>query len=220
MCSSNSGAKSQLRLAKKQFAFQQEQVAKAEAREAERKANIERGLGSISDQFSKFDDPYYKNISDTYFNTFAAPQIAKAQAKDEQQTKFALHRQGIGESSAAAQEFGELAGSYADARVQARSRGQQLANNRRDDIEQMRSSLANQLYASEDPNVALQSAQRAVSGFQNASVMEPISDILANAAQFARRDYLNNLYQTGQPGLFTRFYNSGGSSGGTGKIIS
>jgi hypothetical protein len=215
MCSGGSDA-AQIQ-AQQQQKWVEEQARKAEQRELERQANIQRGIGSINDQFKGFEGAYNDNIRGKYLD-FVNPQIDREESRTRNKVKFGLARNGILDSSAGAKEFGDLETTYDAARTDATARATDLAENRRTQVEGNRSNLVSQLYASENPEIALQSAQRSASALNVVPSFEPITDILANAAQFASRDYMNAQYGTGSPGIFTPMFNRGSSSG-SGRVI-
>ena len=195
----------------------EDQAAKAEQREAERQQRIQTGISSINQQFAGFDNGYYDNIRSKY-QDFVNPQIDREEERTRDKVKYGLARSGILDSSAGAKEFGDLSTTYDAARVDATARANDLAQNRRTQVEGNRSNIVSQLYASENPEIALQSAQRSVQSLNQVPSFEPITDILANAAQFASRDYMNQQYGTGSPGVFTPLF-SGGSSKGSGRVV-
>lgn len=217
MCSGGSGSAAQIQ-AQQQQKWVEEQARKAEQRELERQQRIQTGLGSINQQFAGFDENYYGGIRDKYLD-FANPQIDREEARSRDKMKFGLARSGILDSSAGAKEFADLGTTYDAARVDATARANDLAQNRRTQVEQNRSNVVSQLYASENPEIALQSAQRSALALNQAPAFEPITDILANAAQFASRDYMNQQYGVGSPGIFTPMFSTGGNSSGSGRVI-
>lgn len=218
MCGGGGSDAAQMQAAQQQK-WVEEQARKAEQREAERQAMLTRGNASIADQFAGFDDSYYNNIRSGY-EAYTKPQIDREYGRTKDKVRFGLARGGLLESSAAAREFADLDTTFDAARVDASARANDLVANRRSQVEQNRANVTSQLYASENPEIALQSAQRASSSLQTAPAFEPISDILSQAAQFANRDYVNALYGTGGQGLFTPIFNNGsGGSSGSGKVI-
>lgn len=219
MCGSDSTAKANYALAVQSQRFQEEQVKKVEQRELERQKNIQTGLASIDQQFSKFDPSFYGQIESAY-SDYTAPQLAQAEKATRDQVKFGLARSGLSQSSSAAKQYGDLSENFGQARVDAAARGLELVNQRKDQIEANRAAITNQLYASENPEIALQSSQRAVAGLSSPSIMTPITDIIASASQFAKQDWMNNNYgyYNGR-GVTGNYFNSGGGQSGSGKVV-
>jgi hypothetical protein len=218
MCGGGSSNASTLQ-AQQQQRWAVEQARKAEQRESERQANIARGLASIDEQFKGFDPAYYQGIESKYMD-YARPQVEREYGNTKDKVRFGLARSGLLDSSAGAKEFSDLDVTFDAARTDVAARAEDLAENRRSQVEQNRQSVVGQLYASENPEIALQSSQRAVTALNQVPSFEPVTDILASAAQFASRDYVNNLYGYGNNGLFSPlFTNGGGGSSGSGRVI-
>jgi hypothetical protein len=217
MCGGGSNTAAQLQ-AQQQQKWAQEQARKAEQREQERQVNISRGMASIDGQFKQFTPEYYSNIEGKY-GDYANPQIDREYANTKDKVRFGLARSGLLDSSAGAKEFADLDVTFDAARTDAAARGKDLAANRRSQVEQNRGSVVSQLYASENPEIALQSAQRATQALNQVPSFEPVSDIIATAAQFASRDYVNRQYGYGGGGIFSPMFSGGSSSSGSGRVI-
>lgn len=216
------GAEATAQQSASQFQWQQEQAAIAAAKEAKRQADIKSGMGQIGDIYAGYDQGYYDNIANDYTNNYAKPQIALQQENDMRQAKFAQARSGLTVSSAAAKQFGDIALAYGQAATDAAARGQQIAQERRGQVEGSRRAAVAQLQSAEDPIGTMPSAQQAVTAYTASPAALAITDLLTSAANQASRAYANNIISGGSSGgsplSFFRPNSAGGR--GTAKVIS
>ncbi|CAB4163716.1 hypothetical protein UFOVP806_41 [uncultured Caudovirales phage] len=215
---SSKAAQNAAQESQRQFNFQQEQQRLAEQREAQRQQKLREGMSQVNAMYDKYGQSYFDNISNNYVTQFANPQIAQQEQRDATRAKFGLARGGILQSSAAAQELANLAQVYGQTRLDAASRGQQMAESRRADIENNRRSTLNALQASENPDIAIASATRAQDAFTVSPAAVAITDLLGNAANMAQRDYMAAQAGGNSGGVFSPFFgrNQGNVAGGQG----
>jgi len=133
------------------------EAARVRQQEEARQARIDGGMSGISDAFSSFDDTFFDGRRQSYVD-FAAPQIEQQFGDARKQLIFALNRGGKLDSSTAADKFGRLDETYGKATQDIQSKGLDFANTARSSVEDARSSLVSQLFATEDADVAVSSA--------------------------------------------------------------
>jgi len=202
---SNKAAKEANKLSRQQFQYQKDQAAKAEADALAKRASIEKGLGDISSIFSQYNDPYYAGISENY-RQYANPQIEKSFQESNRNITSNLANRGKLGSSTAADQYGDLASSYGDIRRQTEMKAQDYANQQRQTINQARSQTIGQLYSSESPQAALQSANAFVPQLNSGPSFSAIGDILNQASKFAAQDYSSAQFNPGGGMFFSNQY--------------
>lgn len=221
MCSDSGGADAAAAQSQAQFAYQQQQVAEAAAKEARRQAAIKTGTKQVNDMYAGYDQSYYDGIANDYVQNYANPQIQVQQTHDMQQAKFAQARSGLSVSSAAAKQFGDIGRVYGQTATDAAARGQQMAQDRNTQVEGSRRAALQALQVANDPLSTVPNAQQAITGYSVSPAALAITDLLNSAAQQASRSYANNILSGNSGGggnVYSPFYGSGrgGSAGGKG----
>lgn len=202
---SDKSAKESNKLSNEQFQYQKDQAAKAEADAAAKRASLEKGMSDISGIFAKYDDPYYANISQNYRN-YANPQIDKAYQESQGNVMSNLANRGKLGSSTAAYQAGELDSSRKSMLSQSEMKALDYANQQRQAVNQARSQTVGQLYSSESPQAALQSANAFVPALNSGPSFSAIGDILSQASKFAAQDYGNAQFKPQGGLLFANQY--------------
>lgn len=133
-------------------------AAEARAREAQRQSRIRSGMSSINRIFSGFNDDFYNRRRDAYV-AYATPQLEEKYGDAVTQLTSALSRSGALRSSVAADRYGRLQRDYALNRQGVVDKGTDLATAARTDMENSRSGLVSDLYATADPAAAAAAAQ-------------------------------------------------------------
>lgn len=214
MCGSSSAERASAEaneLAKKQFQWQKDQAAKAEADAAARRAAMADGLGKINSQFSGFDEPYYQELQSKYLD-YANPQIEQSQLKAQTGLRSALANKGKLHSSTDAAQQGDLATTYGGIFRDAQTKSLDYANQQRGQVQSAKQNSIAQMYGSESPDVGLQSASGAVGALQTGPAFEPITSLLGQAARYATMDYNNSLWNGQSYGAFSPMFNNKQSS--------
>jgi hypothetical protein len=201
----DNSAKKANKLSREQFQYQKDQATKAEADAATKRASLEKGMGDISNIFSQYNDPYYANVSENY-RQYANPQIEKSFTESNRNITSNLANRGKLGSSTAASQYGDLANSYGSIRQQSEMKAQDYANQQRQAINQARSQTVGQLYSSESPQAALQSANAFVPALNAGPSFSAIGDILNQASKFASQDYVNAQFKPQGGLLFSNQY--------------
>jgi hypothetical protein len=125
--------------------------------EDQRQGRIRSGMANIDQIFSPFNDTFFKGRSQAFLD-FARPQLEDQYRKARENLIFALSRNGLLQSSAGATKFGELTKLYDTNRQVIEGRGADEGNRARQQVEENRSDLVNQLHATSDPTAAANAA--------------------------------------------------------------
>jgi len=133
-------------------------AAEARQREQQRQARLSQGMSSINQAFSGFTDDFYNQRQQAYTD-YAMPQLNRQYGDALDDLTFALARSGLLESSVAARKQGDLNEQFQLQRQGVVDEGARLANQARQDIASARSSVINDLYATENPAAAAAAAQ-------------------------------------------------------------
>lgn len=141
------------------YPSQHDNSAAEQARRAEqqRQAAINAGTAKVNDVFSKFDDDYYAGI-ERASNDYYLPQVEDQYEDARKKLVLQLGRTGRIDGSSGARELGELDERYQTQRADIANRGVTAANEYRGKVEQNRSDVLSQLYASADPSAAATTA--------------------------------------------------------------
>lgn len=202
-----------------QMQFMQDQQAKADAKEAQRQADIAAGTTKINEAYAGYTPQYFDEIARDYTTNYAKPQIDIQQGRDLRQAKFGLARNGISNSSAAATEFGDINTIYGQAATDAANRGLQLAQDRQSQVNSSRSAALSQLQAADQPYSTVANAVQGATAYRVSPAAVAITDLLTNAAGAVNRSYINNAYTgNGGGGFFGGSKSTAGGSG-TAKVI-
>jgi hypothetical protein len=195
-----------------------------EQREAQRQreARIRTGMTDINSQFSRFDDSFYNGQSQAYLD-FAMPQINQQYDNAYRGLVFALARQGIGGSSEGNRRYGNLSQDYGLQRQGAVDRSRTVAQDSRRAIEDARSGVIQDLYATADPAAAAQAATSRAQYLSTPASFSPVGTLFANALdglntyQAYRQDadaYNAAMQAYGLPGAPTSSGRNYGGGGG------
>lgn len=130
----------------------------AREREARRQAALSQGMQAIDQSFAGFTDDFYDQRKQAYID-YAMPQLNRQHGTAAEDLTYALARSGLLESSVAARKQGDLAEQFQMQRQGIVDEGMRLANQARQDVAQARSSVVNDLYATENPAAAAAAAQ-------------------------------------------------------------
>lgn len=193
--------------------------AEARRREEERQARIRSGMRSIDQTFSQFDDPFFDRQRDAYVR-YAMPQVENQYEDALGTLTAALARTGglsSIRSSVASRKNADLNRDYSLQRQNVVDQGIGQATQARRDIENSRSALVSDLYATADPAAAAAgAAARAKIATQQPSY-SPLGMLFQNVAA--------GLADMSEARSFSRAFAAGagggtyGTSGGSGRVI-
>jgi len=186
--------------------FQMQQAAEAKAKEAARQARLNQGKAAIDQLFQggNFDQGFY----DKYKNAALAynmPQLQKQYQLAKDQMTYDLARAGTLRSTVAGTAQANLQEQQAMNEAAIRSQADQDVGQLRQNIAGQQQSALNQLYATEDPDVAANTATHMVQAAQLSSPnLNPLGELfkpLVIGGTTAIGSYLDNQN-------FTNYYNN------------
>lgn len=118
--------------------------------ETERQNRIAQGAADIGAKFAGYDDAFYNGIRKRYLDAYF-PQIDKQYRDGQEQTAFALSRQGLNDSSVGADQAAKLLEAFQQGRLQAQNRADGATNAMRGNIEGARADALSLLASTADP---------------------------------------------------------------------
>lgn len=185
-------------------------------KEDDRQERIKAGRSAIDSTFdSKFNSDYYNKYKDDYTGYYN-PQLDDKFAKSKQDLIYALARQGIGSSTAAATELGNADKALSEKKLQVSSEATDAANTLQAQVEKQRSGAYAMNEASADPAAATNRAAAEATALSAPQSFSPLGDIFAglasNVAGFAQ-----GLQSNARSPWYTGNW-SGGSSKGSSKV--
>jgi hypothetical protein len=141
----------------------------AQQRELDRQSRIKQGMSRIDGAFKGFDDKYYENYA-TANNEYNMPQAEEQYKTAGDELTFRHARAGTLNSSMSATNIADLAKQNARGRALVLSQGDNAAANLRSRVAAEKSGIMQQLYASEDPDMA---ANAALTSSKNVGADQP-----------------------------------------------
>jgi len=166
------------------------EAAEARAREEKRKADIQLGQTRINETFSQFDDPYYDARRTAYLD-YANPQLNDQHEEARKNLTFNLARGGNLRSQAGIDQLAKLSQAFQFQQANTLSEADRQRQLLRDDVENERQQLFNQLDASADPDAASNAAltrSQFISG--QVPAFSPLGDLFSNVAMTGGSQYL------------------------------
>lgn len=154
----------------------------AAAREARRQDNIRAGREAIDYAFGQFDEPFYQKTRDAYA-AYVKPQFDRQVDSATRQLEFALARGGIGNSSMAAEQRGNLAFDIGTQRQLLADQGEDVVAKQRRGIDDMRQGLVAQLQADADAGAATNAAAARYSAANQTPVFSPVGELFRNVGK-------------------------------------
>ena len=167
MCTGGGGAADQ---------YASEQRAEQKAREA----RIAWGMKQVNSNFDKFDDNFFGKQNQAYLD-YAMPQINQQYTQASNGLQYALARQGIGQSSIGNDRIAQLSGDYQLNRQAAVDKAREVTQNARRSIEDARSGVISDLYATADPAAAAKSALSRATYLSTPQTFSPVGQLFATA---------------------------------------
>jgi hypothetical protein len=175
-------------------------AAQARADEAARQARIKQGVDNINAQFGKFDNNFYDSRARAFTN-FALPQVNDQYKQTSNQLAYSLGRSGLTNSSEAARQAGVLMRDNAMARQQVSEGAAAEAQKARQNVEQQRAELIQQVNMTSDAGLAGQNALRNAAIIQNqANNFSPMANLFQNTTGMLAAANNAGAY-TGGPGI-------------------
>lgn len=149
-----------------------------------------------------FNDAFFNQRKQDYL-TFATPELANQAQESRKQLAFTLGRQGLLSSGAAEQGTAGLNRAVGVAQRGLVDTAQQQENELRQNVEQERSRLINQLNATGDPNIAAQGAVQSAANLRLPSTFAPVGSLFQTFAQQYVNRNLANLYNQGNGSFYS-----------------
>jgi hypothetical protein len=152
-------------------AFEQQQAREARQKEAERQARLEQGKSAIDALFAGggFDEAFYNKFKNAQLG-YSLPQLSDQFTKQREQTTYDLARAGLLRSTAAGTAQADLESQRLANEASIRTKADQDVAALRSNIANEQQAALNQLYATEDPQVA---ANTAIQSVQQAQLSQP-----------------------------------------------
>lgn len=195
-------------------------AAQARADEQARQDRITQGVGNINNNFAKFDDSFFNQRAKDYSN-YATPQLNQQYHQTANNLAYGLARSGQSNSSEAARQSGVLESDNALARQQVADAATGQAQTARQDVENNRNSLINQLNATSNPSLAAAGSMREAATLAMRPGFSPIGNLFQNTSATLNAANQGGYY--GGPGLnaygINRNYGYGGPSTAGNKFI-
>lgn len=197
-------------------------AAEARQREEERQRRIREGMASINQTFSQFDDPFFDRRRSAYI-AYATPQLEDQYSNALTTLTSALARTGglsSLRSSVAADKQGALSRDYSLQRQNIIDQGIGQATQARRDIENARSAIVSDLYATADPAAAAAAAQARARIATQQPTFSPLGMLFQNAsaglADYAEGRAFNRAFAAGAGGNYSTGRGSSGRNVGGG----
>lgn len=179
------------------------------ALEMERQSQIAKGMAAIDDQFARFDDDFYKRRM-SEVEAYQLPQLAQQETEARNQLAYSLARSGLSRSGVAASKSASLTREAATQRRAVADAAIGSANDLRQNVEQQRTALVNQVQASADPNLAAQSATRTAAAYDQPLSVKPVGNFFEGWT----RNYLANQVAREYDPSVQPLFSWGSSDGG------
>lgn len=147
-----------------------------------RQVGIQQGAGAINKLFdTQFNDNFFNGRRDAALN-YWQPQLDSQYADAQKQLEYALARQGGGESSAAAQQRGDLEKQYATNRQAIADKALGYETGARNSIEAARAGILAALNQTGDSTGAINSARSQIAALGQPDSFSPLTNLFSNAA--------------------------------------
>jgi len=159
--------------------FEMQQAAEAKQKEAERQARLEQGKGAIDQLFNSagFDQAFYDKYKNAELSN-AEDQLQTQFDKQATQNRYSLARAGLSRSSAANQVKADLSSQKDFQDIGFRTKADQDVAALRSGIQGQQQAAYNQLFATEDPGVAAESAAGAIKSSAAAQpTLQPLGEL-------------------------------------------
>ena len=216
MCMKMSGKAQRLQMMA-QMNQEQEAAAQGRQQEEQRQGRLGEGVQAINrlfdpqaigdGTFSGFDDNFYNNYKKKYLD-FYNPEVDKQYATAKERLAFQHADAGTFDSNTANKNFADLTEQYNVGKGQIASKADTAAGELKNQVGQQKNALINQLYSTENPDIATNTALNSVKTLQNtAPDLQPLGDIFKNlvvGGASAYNAYSNPYAKLGNPNANTR----------------
>lgn len=192
-------------------------AAQARADEQARQDRIKQGVSNVDQTFGKFDNNFYNQRSQAYQN-YALPQLNNQYKQMSNNLAYSLARNGNTDSSEASRQGGILQADNAFGRQQIADQAISEQQKARQQVEDNRNSLINQLQATSNPSLAAAGAERQAAALAMQPAFSPLGNLFANTTAVLGNAAQAGYYGNG-PGIgaYKQYFGYGGpnTSGNT-----
>lgn len=154
-------------------------ASQAQQQENNRQNAINTGMATINQDFSTFTPDFYKKAA-TDYTDYATPQVMQQYQNTKNNLAYALARNGISNSSAAAGKGAALNTELSTNLNTVANQAQDQSNTLQSNVASQKTNVVNQLEASADPSAAASSAAGAVAGLQAPPAYQPIGNLFGD----------------------------------------
>lgn len=179
------------------------------ASQASRQQAIQLGSQNIDKVFSGFNPQFYEGVRQSQLNSLM-PQLAQQYQQQNKSLGFGLASRGLRNSSSAQGLESSLQKQTAMNETMVANQAQEAANQTMRNVAGEKQNVTNQLIASQNPQLATQSALTAASTLQAPSMLQPLGNLFQNWAMTYLGKGLNSAYGSSAP---TGGFNGFGSLG-------
>ena len=162
--------------------FLKEEYARQAAEEEARQGRITQGKANIDSAFSGYDDSFYAGQSQNYMD-YATPQIEDQYGDALKSLTSALSRNGVSQSSMAADRRANIEKQLAQAQTDAARQGQSFANDTRQSLASVKNNLISQNQSLADPTLISNMAANQAAAASQLPSYNPVAQIFAGAAE-------------------------------------
>lgn len=161
-----------------------------------RQIGVQQGAGAVNNLFdTQFSDNFFTGRRDAALN-FWQPQLDSQYADAQKQLEYALARQGGGESSAAAQQRGDLEKQYATNRQAIADKALGYETSARNNIEAARAGILAALNQTGDSTGAINSARSQIAALGQPDSYPALGDLFSTATSNLNQQLaLENAYK-------------------------
>lgn len=171
--------------------------------ERARQGRINQGMGQIKDLFGGYDDKFFDARKQAYLD-YANPQVMDQYRTTKNNLAYTLARNGIMGSSAAVGEQGALDKNLAMQQNNVANAAQGQANQLREQVQNNRSNLTNQLISSGDPSVVAENSAAATANLRAPSTFQPLSNLFSDFAQTYMANQNARSYDPSTPSIWSQ----------------
>ena len=176
-------------------AQQQREAAEAARREALRQQRIQAGATQISNMFDTFDDDFYNNYGSSY-DAYYTPEIQRQYDQSREQLTFDAARSGLLNSSITTAAQADLARQLAEQQGIFGAQRDSEIGALRNQVADQRQAAFNQLYSSQDPDIAASNATGIVKNLTRSTPEFNAVGSLFNVANLGLKGLQNFAEQT------------------------
>lgn len=167
----------------------------AQQAEAQRQANITKGMDSINKAFAGYDQNFYNNRAQAFLN-YALPQLGQQYQNTRNTLGFNLANRGLSNSSQANKTWSDLYNQLGQAKQSIADQAQQQSNALQTQVSNLKQGVIGQLYQSADPSQATLNTASAISQINQPSAFAQLPNEFNNLLQNYYSSQLLNAYRT------------------------